>query len=653
MATRVGNYTVHREVSRTPRILEATHDVRGQAFAIEVIRGAHPASRAEDAASTLATLNDLKKASVPGLFPISDVWNDAGTIYIACAPISAISLGTLLRSVALDASALASIGLELVETLTHLNALALHVQHLDIATTFIGEDGHVFTASVLADLATPFDADRAQPRGALGRHAPANSQSDQYILGRLLASAALRRDVGSSSDPIDWSRYPTRPDFQALLPVLQRMVANAPNDRFSSLATCANALAEVAHLAHRAWPMSADGAPNRAQEGTPDRASLQGSPFEVLVKMSPDFASSLPNSVLRRLRERTTWHNSADDTHDTGDTDTANHASDQRDDSGIEDTLRGLRYPTESGNFGALREPPAWGHRLHDRLFAPLPEDSFSTADEFAVETGSRPLHVWDGLTSASNENTAHFVVANFSDDATTRATMPAPTDTPTDDTRSRTRQARTANRSGPRSSSANADADANANVNARGAQTERPVTFDAAGHVRQPQKPRGRRSLFGLFAVALVVGTGLLPLTAKLMPATERRTSDASPATNAALQPIVWDLKPEPLDALSPPASFPSPAPHDASASRPVLSPLAQARGAEALYARAVAHLRAHEAQDAEALLQACIYVSDDANCHDALAAILALEERGGVEYHLTKGRQRNQKRQRTESAR
>ena len=188
-----------------------------------------------------------------------------GFVFLALERIEGVSLRTIHELRPLPIAVLTWLGAELALAVEHFHGAGIVHRDIKPSNVLIDEDG--LARLIDFGIATYFGATNITNQndviGTLGFIAPevlegqSTPLADQYSLGRLLISLAspmprTEREKKSrekrilESLQIDWSHFPDGGRWPILQVVLQRMVADPPERRYDSMASCAKVLRALA-----------------------------------------------------------------------------------------------------------------------------------------------------------------------------------------------------------------------------------------------------------------------------------------------------------------------------------------------------------------------------------------------------------------------
>lgn len=267
---RFGPYELHRRIGYGGMgvVLDATSPW-GERVALKLTRlfaderqREHIEMRFHREARLLAQLDH------PGIVPLRDAGIIDDTAYVALKRIRGASLRAVRGQGPLALDEVARIGVRLAETLAHLHDAGVIHRDIKPGNILIDRTGR----PVLIDfgIATFTGATRITARndvlGTLGYIAPEivdgrafTWRADQYSVGRVLHTLASCNELAVGADAsrvgrilagleVDWNAFPDHGRWTSLQIVIQRMVAEDAEDRYPTLAECAEAIAAVTGL---------------------------------------------------------------------------------------------------------------------------------------------------------------------------------------------------------------------------------------------------------------------------------------------------------------------------------------------------------------------------------------------------------------------
>lgn len=266
---RFGPYTLLRQIGRggMGEVFDALSPW-GERIALKLTRvfvdpaqAAHIAMRFQREALLLAQLDH------PGVVPLRDAGLIDDLVYLALARIEGATLRAIRERGPLPLDVVARLGIRIAQTLAHVHDAG--VVHRDIKPGNVLVDTRGRPVLIDFGIATAVDATRITNRhdilGTLGYIAPevveggtGDALADQYSLGRVLfelAAANTPKDRSGERDErmlaglkVDWSAFPGGAAWTSLQIVVQRMVAQRPEQRYPDLSACAAALVAVSKL---------------------------------------------------------------------------------------------------------------------------------------------------------------------------------------------------------------------------------------------------------------------------------------------------------------------------------------------------------------------------------------------------------------------
>ena len=207
----------------------------------------------------------LQRLQHRGIVRIVDAGVSDGFVYLALERIEGASLRAIHELSPLPIGVLVWLGVELAEAIGHFHRAG--IIHRDIKPSNVLIDAEGIPRLIDFGIATYLGATHLTSEnavlGTLGFVAPevlegkASHLSDQYSLGRLMISLACpfpRTDREKRSRErrildglhIDWTRFPDGGRWPIFQLILQRMVADAPERRYDSMASCAKVLRALA-----------------------------------------------------------------------------------------------------------------------------------------------------------------------------------------------------------------------------------------------------------------------------------------------------------------------------------------------------------------------------------------------------------------------
>ncbi|MBI4818569.1 MAG: protein kinase [Deltaproteobacteria bacterium] len=197
----------------------------------------------------------LRQLDHPSIVKLVDAGDLDGLLYLAMERIEGVSLLAIRRKGPIDFEMAVALGAQLSDALGHMHDHG--VLHRDIKP-----------ANILVDTSgkpviTDFGISSVEGAQGITRHGdllgspgfmppevtqgqPQTQQGDQFALGRVIFELIARGpppklplnapilQLLAASLKIDWTRYPPEQEWQGLRPVLERMLATKPNDRFGT-----------------------------------------------------------------------------------------------------------------------------------------------------------------------------------------------------------------------------------------------------------------------------------------------------------------------------------------------------------------------------------------------------------------------------------
>lgn len=236
-------------------VLDA-RDPSGRSVALKLLRPAGDAQKYRAFAARFhREAKILKKLSHPGVVRLLDSGTIHGIFYLAMERIEGKSLGALMKSSRMDATAIIALGIKLGETLAHLHEIG--VVHRDIKpdNVIIDRQGQpILTDFGLARVSGGTAITRANELvGSLGYIAPEviegaapSAKSDQYALGRMLFNLSMKQPFEEREDlpilealkesmHVPWESFPSEPIYFRLGEAIRRAIAVDPEARFPDM----------------------------------------------------------------------------------------------------------------------------------------------------------------------------------------------------------------------------------------------------------------------------------------------------------------------------------------------------------------------------------------------------------------------------------
>jgi serine/threonine protein kinase len=239
----------------------------GRRVALKVIRPYGDPERAELLiARFLREAQILEQLDHPGVVKLVASGETEGVLYLAMERIEGVSLLTIRRQGSLAFEALCVLGAQLCDALAHMHDAGVVHRDIKPANILIDQTGQpIITDFGISGLDEATGITRqGDLLGSPGFMAPEviegktpTPRSDQFSLGRLLyelgalgGAKKLPRgapilEVLQAALEIDWNRFPQGDDWDRLRPILQRMLATDPADRYT---TSRDALAALRSL---------------------------------------------------------------------------------------------------------------------------------------------------------------------------------------------------------------------------------------------------------------------------------------------------------------------------------------------------------------------------------------------------------------------
>ncbi|MCK6552118.1 serine/threonine protein kinase, partial [Myxococcota bacterium] len=205
----------------------------------------------------------LQQMNHPGVVRLVDAGEVEGTLYLAMERIEGVSLLAIRRRGPLGFDALVQLGIQLADALQHLHEAGVIHRDIKPANILINAQGQpVITDFGISGMSEATGITRmGDLLGSPGfmapevtEGAPPTELSDQFALGRLLyelgATGPAKKlprnapilQILSESLEIDWNRFPRAERWPALEPILRRMLATEPLERFPNASAARAAL---------------------------------------------------------------------------------------------------------------------------------------------------------------------------------------------------------------------------------------------------------------------------------------------------------------------------------------------------------------------------------------------------------------------------
>ena len=268
----IGRFSIHGRLGRGGMgvVLDAsTPD--GERVALKLIRPIGDRERMQiNARRLVREARILQRIDSPGVVHLVDsgILED-GVVYLAMEQVLGVTLLDVRRRTAVDADTLAALGMHLAETLEDLHGAGIVHRDIKPENVIIDQGGR----AVLADFgiarhegATGITG-AGEVVGSVGYLAPEcfkgqtpSPKSDQYALGRLLFEMCATRPPEKIAEGtpvlamfalkmlVDWDRFPEGAPWPTIEPILRRMIAEEPGDRYPNAQAVADAFREFSDV---------------------------------------------------------------------------------------------------------------------------------------------------------------------------------------------------------------------------------------------------------------------------------------------------------------------------------------------------------------------------------------------------------------------
>ena len=242
-------------------------DPKGRRVALKTIRPSGLKTRSEQIAARFAReAQILQQLDHPGIVRLIDSGRDGDTLYLAMELVEGVSLLAVRRQGPLGFHPLVQLGVQVAEALSFLHEAGVIHRDIKPANILIGSTGQpVITDFGISGLNEATNiTQQGDLLGSPGFMAPEVIQgdpttpaSDLYSLGRLLFELGARGtahqlmrnrpllEVLRAAMQVDWQRLPTEEPWPLLRPILARMMAESPRDRFTDARDVVAALRAV------------------------------------------------------------------------------------------------------------------------------------------------------------------------------------------------------------------------------------------------------------------------------------------------------------------------------------------------------------------------------------------------------------------------